>query len=231
MKSKQETILVDDDVYYEINRHNWTYSKLNPWATTVEPRKKTNMAEFVLRYNKHEKKSGYTIDHIHQNHRDCRIQNLRYADKTAQAQNRPKTKKEATSRFIGVNPVRNSSKWRARLCFKRQVYYQVFDLEVHAAHHYNLLAKQLYSQPMLNVINESTANFPISSFETSKVQKPHSKQGSKYRGVNFSHGTWYSRICVMGKMIQKGFKTEKEAALHYNKLAKVHRKRPTLNVL
>lgn len=44
-----------------------------------------------------------------------------------------------------------------------------------------------------------------------------------FRGVSLQHGakTWRARLCVDGKRIEVGgFKTAREAAVHYNKLAR-----------
>ncbi len=226
-RGKQRDIQVDDDIYYELKKHNWNFTRDNPWAK-ITPTKRINMAEFVLNFHDQERKEGFTIDHLTQNHKNCQIQNLRFADKYAQAQNKKK-KLNAKNTYIGVSRAR-TSQWRAELVCKSVRYYQIFNTEIEAANHYNILAKHFYDHPMLNPIPNNMI-FPFSSFETSTTVTPRRNKNSKFRGVFPVRQKWCARIKVNGKNIEQIFNTEKEAAIHYNKLAQLYQKRPKLNVL
>ena len=83
------------------------------------------------------------IDHIDRNRANNTVANLRYTTRGGNTVNSSKikyTNKELTSNFKGVS-LRKNGKWNVNV---GGVYRGLFNTEVEAATHYNLVAKQLY---------------------------------------------------------------------------------------
>ncbi len=220
-------IKVNEEIYYALKQHNWTFSRENPW-TTID-KKDVSMPAFVLSYYKHEKKDGQTIDHCQQDHDDCRIENLRYADKMIQAQNRKKaTRSNASSKLIGVSKT-NNGRWRGSINCNGVQYYQDFDTELEAGLHYNKLANELQTASCQNEIPQNIVT--SSSVQTSKILGKPLPQSSQYRGVCKRNNKWEGKCKVNGKTEVKMFDHELDAANYYNEQCMKYRKRPILNVI
>jgi dCMP deaminase len=80
--------------------------------------------------------SGLVVDHINNNRKDNRIENLRILSRSDNSRNRIKSKNK-TSEYYGVHYV--ASKWRAQIKINNTSHLVAcYNKELHAAHQYNL---------------------------------------------------------------------------------------------
>jgi len=100
---------------------------------------------------------GYLTDHRNHNGLDNRRSNLRIATYSENVQNARKTKSKTSSRYKGVDFVKATGKWRARICVAGyRIFLGSFDSELEAALAYDTAAKLYFGQ-------FACLNFPMES--------------------------------------------------------------------
>ncbi len=127
---KEEIVyaLVDEDDYNRCIEINWHLS--NGYVVNTEYGR---IHRFILGA----KKGDPLIDHIDGNPLNNKKSNIIFSTSSQNAQNRPKLE-NTTSQYIGVSL--SHGKWMTALNCNNIHYTKVFDLEIHAAYYYDILA-------------------------------------------------------------------------------------------
>lgn len=85
------------------------------------------------------------VDHINRDKLDCRRANLRVANKSQNAANKTKARRNATSKYKGVSKA--GKKWKASITVNGEtIYLGIFDKETDAAYTYNEAATQHFGK-------------------------------------------------------------------------------------
>ncbi len=145
-------VMVDDSLYYEINKFSWSKSGENANPQSLIDGKIITLPKFVLQLAGQIQQPGETIDHVRHDYSDCRLSNLRYANNSVQSQNRRK-RKNCKSLYIGVDKQTTSSKFVARITFNgKRLHLGSFHWEIDAAETYNIVADILYPGSIRNIL-------------------------------------------------------------------------------
>ena len=90
---------------------------------------------------------GQMVDHENGDSLDNRIDNLRIATREQNAQNKGKTRKKTSSKYIGVYYDRNKKRWIVRIMYKyRKIYVGTFKDEIEAARAHDIAAKKYHGR-------------------------------------------------------------------------------------
>jgi hypothetical protein len=151
IKERNKKVIVEDDIckislsnneYVLIDNFVWDIIK-NYWISPggkypkIDVNKTYSLHRFIY-YNIFNRvpRIGYQIDHKNRSKLDVTIKNLN--EVLADTNNRNKEKvKNCTSKYSGV--ARKGKKWRCQIVFNKQTIAFLYDNELHAAYHYNLL--------------------------------------------------------------------------------------------
>ncbi len=194
--------IVDETDYEDLLTGKW-YMSTNGYVNGSIGTYTGFMHKYLVKKYKVPKKN--VVDHINHNRLDNRMDNLRPATHSQNAQNRKKiVSKETTSKYIGVHrPNKQPNIWQMtiRIPNNKKIYH-FFDNEIWAAYCYDKYALEIYGpDAKINGI-EMPENFAISS------QKTYRKGCSvKKRPSGRFYGTFY----FQGKEYGGGtFDTEEE---------------------
>lgn len=129
---------VDEKYWHKLMEYKW-YINTDGYVCKT----KITMHQFILKELENQKiPNDKVVDHINNNKKDNRLENLRIVSYSENNQNRKK-KEGTTSKFIGVSLA--GKKWRSGIIFKRKKYYLgLFESEMDAAKAYNDKARELY---------------------------------------------------------------------------------------
>ena len=130
--------LVDQDVYDELIKYNWSISK-----KYVRTDKLGYMHRYIMKATNN---NALTVDHKNNDRLDNRKANLYFATKSEQSQNRKK-KEGTTSQYLGVTWEPKMKKWKANSSGNDIGYWLN---EVHAAWAYDNYVKQHFTFPKIN---------------------------------------------------------------------------------
>lgn len=203
-------VIVSKEDYDSLNKFKWSKNK-GGYATGKINGKCWRMHRYIyIEILGNDIPSSIHVDHIDRNKLNNSRDNLRHDDKNY-LQYRNKTKlKNATSKYYGVSFFKNVNKWNAQFSFnnrKEKSFY--YDNELHAAWHYNLLAKQYENETGIKV-NYNDIEEP----EDFILYVKKDKKNNLPRGINIS-GKKY-RVVYKHKHIGN-YKTLEEAQNAYNK--------------
>lgn len=142
--------LVDDEDYEKLNENRWQLSVNGVRRTISVQGAKTAIHMHRVIMNAPE---GLEVDHKNRNRLDNRKQNLRIANDSQNAQNRPGNR-NSTSRFKGVSWHKKTRKWIVEIKYPGgRRYLGTFEDEGEAASAYNAAACQLHGEfAYLNVL-------------------------------------------------------------------------------
>jgi hypothetical protein len=202
---------VDKDVYYHIINNNFklsyssNYARINYMINNI---KNTCLLHHYIYYIYfiNDKSPNMVIDHINNDKLDNRIHNLR--EITQSDNNRNKLKSiNASSQYYGVK--KHYNKWQCCVNYNDIKYTYVYENEIHAAHHYDLMIKEFNLQ--FNKLNnvDKPEDFVL------KVKRVKNKLDNLPLGIMYaSKNTFYYKINC--KKIC-GFKTVNDAVESRNK--------------
>ena len=132
---KNEEIIVDENLYYELVKYSWYINK-----GYVYGNKKTSLHRYLMNA-----KNGEIVDHINGNKLDNRLVNLRISNSTLNGHNRIK-KKGTDTKYIGVKYTK-SGKYESRIS-KDKIQYNLgtYETEEDAAKARDKKAIELYGE-------------------------------------------------------------------------------------
>ena len=157
---QDEWTIVEPADYYKFGKFNWIFIRCNkkPYAVSefkIGPHKTKRMYlhRAIMKPPKRR-----LVDHRNNDGLDNRRANLRLATRSQNMMNRSKTKRETTSKYIGVSFDKDCKRWRAaiRVCYKQR-WLGSFKNEVDAAHVYDAAAKKYHKE-------FARLNFPESAY-------------------------------------------------------------------
>ena len=141
--------LVDDEDFERINQHKW-YAYNNhgyQWYARREIKKPNGkrttqcMHRVIMKVKK-----GQELDHRNHDGLDNRKCNLRICTRAQNSMNRKK-QRETSSRYKGVDWLKQRNKWRARIKVnQKSIHLGCFLLEPDAAKAYDAKAKELFGE-------------------------------------------------------------------------------------
>ncbi len=144
---QDEYTIVEPADYYTFSKYNWIFIRCDkkPYAVSEFKigRKKTKRMYLHRAIMKAPKRR--LVDHENGDGLDNRRANLRLATRSQNMMNRSKTKRETTSKYIGVSFDKGCKRWRAaiRVCYKQR-WLGSFKNEVDAARTYDEAAKKYH---------------------------------------------------------------------------------------
>jgi hypothetical protein len=165
------------------------------------------------------------VDHMDHNKLNNKLCNLQEVIHGNNSRNRIK-KENCTSKYYGVHL--NGNKWCCELSYKNVKYSFLYDNELHAAYHHDLLVKKFDLQNHSPLNNIET---PIDFVIKTKFEKKSSLPKNIYASSNNTYCT-YSRK-FYGKLSDKskyGFKTVEKALLYQEQVLETVKKE-TINEL
>lgn len=209
---------VDKDVYPLIM--NYSISKTTEGYATININRKTSFLHKYIYYDlqSREPLPETVVDHMDRkklNNKLCNLQEVIYGNN-----GRNRTKKAGcTSKYYGVSI--NGKKWQCTLKYNNITHTFLYDNELHAAYHHDLLVKEL------NLENNSPLNnveYPLDFIIKSKSIKPVRKDGLP-KFIYTSASKYRCRF--KGKLSDKcksGFKTVEEAVLYRDQVLETVKK-------
>lgn len=223
-------ILIDDDLWYELNQFKCCFA--GNYAIITIKNKPIPMHIYI---HGRSEDDNLIIDHINQNKCDNRRQNLRFNTATGNNHNQPK-KDDATSIYKGVHL--SKGKWSSNIR-KNNKYYNlgIYDSELLAAIAYNVKAKELYGE-FANLNDISEINYEKNYDDVVKIMNNIEKRdnksisSSKFRGVNKTKYNSFNANIIKNKenFYLGNYKLELQAAIAYNiKSKKLNGKKAKLN--
>ncbi len=139
IKNSPAPLIVDDADFEWVRNHSWNLS--NGYLVATIKTKSISLHRLIMGAP-----NGIQVDHKNHNRLDCRRSNLRLATQTQQERNKPKTKRETSSKFKGVTRTPNG-RWKATLKSNgKTVYFGTFGDEVLAAKIYDYFADLYFGE-------------------------------------------------------------------------------------
>jgi hypothetical protein len=130
------SVLVDDDLFDELNQHRWTYQKRRNgrgYAVRCVRGSDGKYRTICLHRVVAQTPEGMFADHIDGNPLNCTRANLRNVTRQENSWNR-RAKASSTSQFIGVSWSTRARKWLAQIMIENRVrYLGAYASEVEAA--------------------------------------------------------------------------------------------------
>ncbi len=143
-------IIIDDEDFNRINQFEWTY--FNGWISRYVPLKaRRTLANEILQIEG-------LVDHKDRNPLNNSKTNLRLADNTLNAANRPKANMITSSKYKGVSLNKGGKTWRARIRFYSElISLGSFKTQEEAAIAYNEAAIKYFGEfALLNTVPEGS---------------------------------------------------------------------------
>lgn len=155
IKLTQDKIaIIDDEDFSLISLYKWHYhkhsDKYGGYAATSVNKIRIYMHKLILNVGKE-----HTVDHINHNKLDNRKINLRKCSQSENNKNKPKIKRNTSSKFKGVYFDKYSNSWKAQISINNHTtHIGRFKNEIEAAKAYNEACKKHYGEfANLNIIN------------------------------------------------------------------------------
>jgi len=214
--SSDVEIIVDRDLWHELNKITWNLDKNNYSYGTIN-KKIWKMHRYIMSLKDpsfEPENTELVVDHINNNRLDNRFINLKIATFSQNAQNRVK-RANTTSKYVGVYKAKHrEDRYVSRITINgKKEHLGTFDTEKAAAYAYNKRLVELDSDKNFKEQNLDVNKGHQSERILSKMDK-----ASKYYGVkrNGKNG-WRAGIQIKGETFRLGtFYTEEEAAQCYN---------------
>jgi hypothetical protein len=179
---KQKNILdytfIDKDDFEKIIKISLCLTKNNNYkcvSILSNENERMNLSHYILQ----KPKKGFVIDHINRDALDNRKLNLHEIPINQNNQNKTKTKKNTSSKYIGVCFIKTKKNWAARCGTKSLGYYKT---EIDAAIMYDKYTYVLYGEHASNnrlIKFEDTSNLTLDDFQSKKIIKNLDKDGNE----------------------------------------------------
>ena len=209
--------IVDDEDFERVNQFNWSILQHNETTFSVSRttrKRNQKLSYFIL--NLESVKS--VVTHKNKDYLDFRKSNLEVTNRKKLSQT-SRGCRNASSKYKGVSWCNASRKWKSQIQVNgERIYLGIRSAEEEAALLYNDAARKYFGDHAYqNIIGKDNSSIVIDIPKKDKVLRTTKKlKKSKYRGVSRHRENWSAQI--QGKRIGS-YKTEKEAALAYNKAA------------
>ena len=177
------------EVAEEVGKHTWSASRYPVTKAGKNTYKTISLHRFVFQISFPEIDiKNKELDHKNRNRYDCRIENIRIADRSKNMANRRKIKEGCSSNYKGVSKTNN----KFCVVFSKKNF-GTFDSEVKAAEVYDRLALSKYKE------------FAVLNFESKKDEylrmptpKPINrvKKYSLLRGVTKDGNIFITQVCI-----------------------------------
>lgn len=151
--SQGQRAIVDDEMFDEISKFNWTFQKAKKDDGYAFRRPTVNGKRVLILMHREIMKpgDGLEVDHINRNKLDNRKENLRICSTEENLRNRG-TQKNNKSGYRGVSWNRNAKKWHAQISIgHRRTHLGYFPDKFEAIGVYNQMAVRYYG-PFAGVI-------------------------------------------------------------------------------
>jgi hypothetical protein len=134
-----DEIIIDEELFYEIIKYKW--HKRQKYYRGEVNGKRIGLSNFVMSYF-----GDDIIDHINSNPLDNRKCNLRIVTVQQNAMN-TSSKKNKSSKYIGVCLCKKTKKWIAKIVFSgKRIYLGAFDDEIEAAKARDVATKKYFRE-------------------------------------------------------------------------------------
>lgn len=209
------TVLVDDDIYEQINHLFWTVSLINNSSRYKVHNKKLGcLSRFVLGIKDTETKVTFKDN----NSLNLQRSNLLIAT-TSEVTRKAKGRRNTSSKYKGVCWNKRLGKWHARIGFRGEsIHIGFYSDEDEAAEMYNKAAMKYFGENCyLNKIGQDNST---DTFEVEKNFQGRSHLPNGYRGIQKEGKKWSARIYHRKKVIYLGMHSSMtDAAKAYDKKA------------
>lgn len=146
MKSYGEPCEKSDEDYDELIKFKWHISPDLKYARRSNKLKGKNINVRMHRFIMKVEDPKIFIDHVNGDGLDNRKSNLRLCTPMQNSQN-VKSKKNSTSKYLGVSFCNRDKRWRASICVnKKRMYIGMYDIEEDAARAYDKKASFYFKE-------------------------------------------------------------------------------------
>lgn len=136
-KIKEEEIIIDENMYYEIIKYKW-HKRKNYYRGEIDS-KRIGLTNYIMNYY-----GDDLIDHINNNVLDNRKENLRIVTAKQNSMN-TSSRKNSSSKYVGVSFIKN--KWVSQIRVNNKlIYLGQFDNEIEAAKTRDIATKQYFRE-------------------------------------------------------------------------------------
>lgn len=136
-KVKEEEIIIDEEMYYDIIIYKW-HKRKNYYRSEIDG-KTIGLSNYIMNYY-----GDDIIDHINNNVLDNRKENLRIVTYKQNAMNRS-SRKNSLSKYVGVTKTNN--KWTSYINVNnKKIYLGQFDDEIEAAKVRDIATKKYFGE-------------------------------------------------------------------------------------
>ena len=150
-------IMVSDRHWYELARYSWSWngdSASSPHGDVNSKITKMHHHVWQLDHPGEEIPKGHEVDHIHQDHADCRAESLRVLTRGGNLQNKRK-RPGLSSKYTGVAYNQDNRKWKTCIdVMGKPIYLGYFTTQKAAARRYNEAVEKYYPGGMKNEISD-----------------------------------------------------------------------------